>query len=442
MKNKVVMLCAMLVVLVSTSWAGNQAVLYTFCSQPVCSDGAYPYAGMVFDRAGNLYGTTQDGGPDLNGGTVFQLQPTSSGWTHTILYAFTGGADGSNPVGPLVVDPAGNLYGIASGGGAGFGTVFELSPSNGSWTFQVIYTFHGGDDGLVGIDSGGLALDPAGNLYGTTEMGGTAGFGTVFELSFANGSWTKTTLYSFAGGNDAADPLTGVTLDPAGNIYGATVGGGAFGGGAVFELTQNQGTWTESVIYSFTGGDDGAYPEFGELILDSAGNLYGTAAGGGAFNQGVVYELSPANGSWTESVLYTFTGGNDGGQPFAGLTFSQSGNLYGAAAYFGANGDGTLFELVQQQSGWDEKTIYTFAGNDGKYPYGAVVFDPYGNLFGTTFWGGNFNCNNPPQGCGIAFEIAPANTQQLFPSALSGNDSAHGYKSAMKSVLPAVRGSH
>ena len=395
MKNKVVMLCAMLVVLVSTSWAGNQAVLYTFCSQPVCTDGAYPYAGMVFDRAGNLYGTTQDGGPDLNGGTVFQLQHTSSGWTHSILYAFTGGADGSNPVGPLVVDPAGNLYGIASGGGAGFGTVFELSPSNGSWTFQVIYTFHGGDDGLVGIDSGGLALDPAGNLYGTTEMGGTAGFGMVFELSFANGSWTKTTLYSFAGGNDAADPLTGVTLDPAGNIYGATVGGGVFGGGAVFELTQNQGTWTESVIYSFTGGDDGAYPEFGELILDSAGNLYGTAAGGGAFNQGVVYELSPANGSWTESVLYTFTGGNDGGQPFAGLTFSQSGNLYGAAAYFGANGDGTLFELVQQQSGWDEKTIYTFAGNDGKYPYGAVVFDPYGNLFGTTFSGRQFQLQQP-----------------------------------------------
>ncbi len=442
MKNKAVTLFAVIMVLTTAAWAGNQAALYIFCSQPVCTDGAYPYAGMVFDSANNLYGTTQDGGPDLNGGTVFQLKHSGSGWMHSIIYAFTGGSDGANPVGPLVIDQAGNLYGIASGGGTGFGTVFEISPANGSWNFQVIYTFHGGDDGLVGIDSGGLAFDRFGNLYGTTEMGGTAGFGTVFELAPANGSWTKTTLYSFAGGNDAADPLTGVTLDQAGNIYGATVSGGADGGGAVFELVQNQGTWTESVIYSFTGGNDGAYPEFGALVLDDAGNLYGTAAGGGAFNQGVVYELSAANGSWTESVLYTFTGGNDGGQPFAGLTFSQSGNLYGAAAYFGANGDGTIFELVQQQPGWDEKTIYTFDGNDGKYPYGAVVFDPYGNLFATTFWGGNFNCNSPPQGCGVAFEIVPANTQQLFPQSSLANEPAYSSKPVMKSVLPVVPGSH
>jgi uncharacterized repeat protein (TIGR03803 family) len=424
MKNRTVILFAVILLLTTAAWAGNQAVLYTFCTQPVCTDGAYPYAGLVYDGVSNFYGTTQDGGPDLNGGTIYQLTHTSSGWTHTVIYAFTGGSDGSNPVGPLVFDQAGNLYGVASTGGRGFGTVFELTPSNGSWTFQVIYTFQGGNDGLVGIDSGGLAVDAHGNLYGTTEMGGTAGFGTVFELTPSNGSWTKATLYSFAGGNDAADPLAGVTLDPAGNIYGATVGGGAFGGGAVFELTQSQGSWTESVIYSFTGGDDGAYPEFGALIIDSAGNLYGTAAGGGAFNQGVVYEMSPAGGgNWNQSVLYTFTGGNDGGQPFAGLTFGQTGNLFGAAAYFGANGDGTIFELVKQAGGWDEKTVYTFGSSDGKYPYGAVVFDQYGNMFGTTFWGGNLNCNNPPQGCGIAFEIVPANTLQQFPgSSLTRNE--------------------
>jgi len=399
------------VLLATSAWAG-QINLYTFCTQQFCVDGAYPYAGMIFDSAHNLYGTTQQGGTDLGGGTVFQLTHTSAGWTHTVLHSFLGGSDGANPVGPLVMDGAGNIYGIASGGGLGFGTVFELTPSNGGWTFQVIYTFQGGDDGIVSIDSGGLALDGAGNLYGTTEMGGTAGFGTVFELMFANGTWTKTTVYSFAGGNDAADPLTGVTLDAQGNLFGATVGGGDFGGGAVFEVAKNEGSWTESVIYSFTGGNDGSYPEFGAPVFDSDGNLYGTAAGGGPDNQGVVYKLTPSNGVWTESVLYSFTGGDDGGQPFAGLTFSKEGNLFGAAAYFGANGDGTLFELIRGQSGWQQKTIYTFNGDDGKYPYGNVVFDQFGNLFATTFWGGNLNCNNPPQGCGVAFELPATNAVQ------------------------------
>ena len=412
MKLKLTMLIAVSFLPAMSARAANQITLYTFCTQQFCTDGAYPYAGMIFDSAHNLYGTTQQGGTDLGGGTVFQLTRAGSGWTQTVLHSFLDGADGANPMGPLVMDPAGNIYGIATGGGTGSGTVFELTPSNGGWTFSVIYTFQGGNDGVVGIDSGGLVLDGAGKLYGTTEMGGTAGFGTVFELSPSNGSWTKTTLYSFAGGNDAADPLTGVTFDHSGNLFGATVGGGVYGGGAVFELTNNQGTWTESVIYSFTGGNDGSYPEFGAPIFDSAGNLYGTAAGGGPDNQGVVYELTPSGGSWTESVLYSFTGGNDGGQPFAGLTFSKEGNLFGAAAYFGANGDGTLFELLPGQSGWQQKTIYTFNGNDGKYPYGSVIFDQFGNLFATTFWGGNLNCNNPPQGCGVAFELPAANAVQ------------------------------
>jgi uncharacterized repeat protein (TIGR03803 family) len=411
MKLKTSVFVTAIVFLATSAWAG-QITLYTFCTQQFCTDGAYPYAGMIFDSAYNLYGTTQQGGTDLGGGTVFQLTRTSSGWTHTVLHSFLDGSDGANPVGPLVMDPAGDIYGVASGGGLGFGTVFELTPVHGGWNFQVIYTFQGGNDGVVGIDSDGLVLDGAGNLYGTTEMGGTAGFGTVFELTLTNGTWTKNTLYSFAGGNDAADPLTGVTFDQAGNLFGATVGGGAFGGGAVFEVANNQGTWTESVIYSFTGGNDGSYPEFGAPIFDSAGNLYGTAAGGGPSNQGVVYELTPSNGSWTESVLYSFTGGDDGGQPFAGLTFSKEGNLFGAAAYFGANGDGTLFELVHGQSSWQQKTIYTFSGNDGKYPYGNALFDQFGNLFETTFWGGNLNCNIPPQGCGVAFELPAANSVQ------------------------------
>ncbi len=405
MNNRTIVLLTAVLLLATSAWASNALQLYVFCAQQFCADGAYPYAGMIFDNAHNLYGTTQQGGASF-AGTVFQLQHTNSGWTQTVLYSFTGGADGANPVGPLVIDQAGNLYGIASTGGSGSGTVFELSPSGGSWSFQVIYTFGGGADGVVGIDSGGLIFDTAGNLYGTTEMGGTAGFGTVFELTPSSGGWTKTTLYSFAGGNDAADPLTGVTLDATGNLWGASVAGGDFGGGAVYQLTSNQGSWTESVIYSFSGGNDGSYPEFGALIIGADGTVYGTAAGGGASSQGVVFALTNSGGSWTQSVLYSFTGGDDGGQPFAGLTFGRAGSLFGAAAYFGANGDGTLFQLTNTGSGWQEKTIYTFSDEQGKYPYGAVVFDANGNLFGTTFWGGHLSCNNPPYGCGVAFEIA------------------------------------
>ncbi len=419
MKNKVSMLLALVCLVATAASADNGAVLYSFCSQTNCTDGAYPYAGLIFDHAYNLYGTTLQGGP-VFAGTVFQLEHSSTGWKENVIYSFTGGSDGAAPAGPLVFDQTGNLYGIAGGGGSGFGTVYELTPSNGSWSFHVIYTFLGGADGVVGIDSGGLIIDQSGNLYGTTEMGGTAGFGTVFELTPSNGGWTKNTLYSFAGGNDAADPLTGVTFDQAGNLYGATVGGGAYGGGAVFELTNSQNTWTESVIYSFTGGNDGSYPEFGAVIFDSAGNLYGTAAGGGSYNQGVVYELTPSGDGWAESVLYTFTGGNDGGQPFAGLTFNRAGNLFGEAAYYGASGYGTVFKLVREQGGWQENTILTFDGNNGAFPYGAVVFDQSGNLFGATFRGGNLSCNTINQGCGVAFEIASPNAVQGSLAKLAG----------------------
>src|SRR5579862_1484881 len=227
MKFKSSLLVAVVCLLTMSAWAGTDVTLYTFCTQQSCTDGAYPYAGMILDSAHNLYGTTQQGGTDLGGGTVFQLAHSGSTWTQTVLHSFLGGADGANPVGPLLMDSAGNIYGIASGGGAGYGTVFELSPSGGGWNFSVIYTFQGGTDGAVDIDSGGLAMDGSGNLYGTTEMGGTSNLGTVFELSPSGGSWNKTTLYSFASGTDAADPLTGVTLDSAGNLFGATVAGGA-----------------------------------------------------------------------------------------------------------------------------------------------------------------------------------------------------------------------
>jgi uncharacterized repeat protein (TIGR03803 family) len=403
MKKSAAVLGLTLLLLVS-AW-GSEKSLYVFCSHQYCTDGGMPYSGVIFDsKQQNLYGITMIGGAS-GYGAVFELKRTSSGWKESLLYSFTGGADGSTPLGPLVFDKSGNLYGITTAGGAGYGTVYELTPNNKTWKFKAIYTFKGGADGLMGISVAGLILDAKGNLYGTTEMGGSAGFGTVFELSKGKSGWKKTILYNFAGGADAADPLTGLTFDSKGNLFGASVGGGAYGGGAVFELKHGS-KWTESVIYSFTGGADGSYPEFGALVIDDAGHIYGTAAGGGSANQGVVYRLNHTQSGWQEHVLYTFTGGDDGGQPFSGITFDKDGNIFGTAAYYGAQGDGTVYELVKK-SGWKEKTLYTFSGSDGKYPYANVIFDPKGNLYSSTYWGGNLSCNNPPQGCGVVFTMKP-----------------------------------
>jgi uncharacterized repeat protein (TIGR03803 family) len=402
MKSKTVALLTLVLLLATSAWASTETALYKFCSQQYCTDGAMPTAGVIFDKAGNLYGTTMIGGSNMDG-AVFELKHSKSGWTESVLYSFTGGDDGTNPIGPLVFDKAGNLYGTADGGGSGYGTVFELKPSSGSWTFNVIYTFQGGDDGASPA-YGGLVVDKSGNLYGTTEMGGANGSGTVFELTPGKSGWTKSTLYSFAGGSDAGYPLTGVTLDEAGDLYGATVSGGSYGEGAVFELEHK--SWTESVLYSFTGGSDGAYPEFGAVTI-KAGNIYGTAAGGGADSLGVVYELKYSKSGWTESVLYSFTGGTDGGEPFAGVAFNKAGDLAGAAAYYGKDSYGSVFELAKKKAGWKENTLYDFTGSDGMYPYGGIVFDPKGNWYSTTYYGGNLDCDNPHYGCGVVYEVKP-----------------------------------
>jgi uncharacterized repeat protein (TIGR03803 family) len=386
--------------------ASTEKVLYAFCSQGNCADGAYPYAGVISDKAHNLYGTTQQGGDNF-AGLVYELKQTKSGWKESVLYKFTGGADGAAPTGQLVFDNKGNLYGIANGGGSGFGTIYELTPAKGGWTFKVIHTFKGGNDGVVNIGVSGLVLDDAGFLYGVTEMGGTAGYGTIFKLARSGSSWKKTILYNFAGGTDAADPLMGLTWDPAGNLYGATVGGGAFGCGAVFELKHQKKTWSESVIYNFTGGSDGCWPEFGSVTIPKAGEIYGTTGAGGSDNQGVVYLLKLSKGTWNETTLYDFTGGDDGGQVFAGVTLDSAGNIFAAAAYYGTDAYGAVIELTKQKSGWQEKTLLDFTGSDGGYPYGNIMVDAKGNLYGTAFRGGNLGCNQVQQGCGVVFEIKP-----------------------------------
>lgn len=378
------------------------------------SDGAYPAAGLIFDSAGNLYGTTQlggrfDGGLCMQGcGVVFELSPTPEGGVnYTVLYKFCSAAnctDGAFPSGGVVLDSSGNLYGMTSSGGGsracgdGCGVVFELSPSPGStWTEAVLHTFTGGDGGGP---YAGLTIDSVGNLYGSAD-GGKAGL--VFELTpSVNGTWNETVLYSFTGGADGRAPLWNLILDSQGNLYGTTLhgGSGSCGCGVVFELTPGPGgTWSETTLYTFRGGSDGASPVAG-LILDSTGNLYGTTKYGGAGDGGTVFELMPRPPGWTEAVLYSFFEGAGGAFPGAGVTFDSVGNLYGTTQNFGAHDEGTVFELIPTQEGKWKKQSLSFSGQNGANPIGGVIFDSAGNLYGTTSGGG-------ATGYGVVFRIAP-----------------------------------
>lgn len=355
--------------------ASGFKVLYTFTGG---NDGANPY-GTLLRRNGNLYGTTYAGGTD-NAGTVFKLAP---GGTETVLYSFTGGSDGGNPLAQrLIRDAAGNLYGTTLAGGTNNGgTVFRLAPDG---TETVLHAFTGGNDGSN--PSAGLIANGKGDLFGTTLGGGANSGGTVFRLA---SDGTESVLHAFGGANDGAHPLAVLVRDKAGNFYSTTDLGGTNNQGAVFKLAPGG---TETVLYSFTGGSDGGTPEAG-LIGDAAGNLYGTADTGGANSEGIVFELAPDG---TETVLHTFTGGNDGGIPFAGLIRDAAGNLYGTTYSGGAGGAGTVFKLAPDGT---ETVLHAFTGgNDGGNPVAGLIANKAGRLFGTTVYGG-------ADGSGTVFEL-------------------------------------
>ena len=253
-------------------------------------DGNWPLGEVIFDPNGNIFGTTPDGGTH-DGGTVFELARVGTQWRHSVLYNFTGFADGAQPLAGLIMDSAGNLYGTNDqGGGSCYcGVVFELSPSSGGWTYHVLHTFEPPTDG--GWPYAGLTLDAAGNLYGTTSGAGPAGGGTVFELSPVAGGWNFQVIYALSEQQRYA-PQGGVVLDAAGNVYATTSGGGQYFQGSVFKLIRQNGTWVFTLLHDFQGIPDGAVPK-GNLLLDAAGNLYGTASGGGEHASGSVWEISP-----------------------------------------------------------------------------------------------------------------------------------------------------
>jgi uncharacterized repeat protein (TIGR03803 family) len=361
----------------------------------------------------------------------------SQGTVSAKEYHFRGSPDGSEPDGALLSDGAGNFYGTTSGGGlksCGFsapfcGTVFKVSVgSTGILTETVLYKFQGGSDGAS--PAGSLIFDHAGNLYGTTVTGGDPqvcngeGCGTVFKLSpGSNGTWTETVLHAFLGSTDVAQPAFGVVMDSAGNLYGAA-GGGCIEecNGTIFKLAPNSnGTWTESILYTFLGGTDGGFPS--ALVFDGAGNLFGTTFSGGVVTSvcdcGTVFELSPPQSgtTWQKTVLYGFNDGLDGGSPSSGVTFDSAGNLYGETDDGGSfacpqSGCGVVYRLTPESSGWKFGVVYTFNGVNGSrgaQPSGGLTMDSAGNLYGTTFGGGNLTCNNG-NGCGTVFKLSRQTT--------------------------------
>jgi uncharacterized repeat protein (TIGR03803 family) len=356
------------------------------------SDGGSPLSGFTIDGQGNLYGTASYGGT-TEYGVVFKLNKKG---VETVLHDFIGGTDGANPEGSLVRDAAGRLYGTTFAGGASnAGTVFEVT-RYGKET--VLYSFAGGTDGANPI--AGLTRDKAGNLYGTTTAGGANGNGTVFELSNKGGVWTEQVLYSFGTDGDGATPVAGVTLHK-GDLYGTTSAGGSAGYGTVFQLTKSQSGWAETVIYNFQMQSDGGIPYAG-LTFDRAGNLYGAATEGGNGSDagGTIFELAPSNGGWTFTVLYSLPGWGISGT-FRDLYLDASGNIYATTHCDGTYESGTVYELTLSNGTWTYNSLYVFTGgSDGQYSFSNLVFDKQGNLFGTTNVAG-------ANGFGVIFEITP-----------------------------------
>jgi uncharacterized repeat protein (TIGR03803 family) len=348
--------------------------LYNFTGS---SDGKNPYGSLVRDAAGNLYGTTAYGGSS-NAGTVFKVDKSGA---ETLLYNFTGGADGGEPYAGLIRDASGNLYGTTYNGGlSGVGTVFKVDASG---TETVLHSFAtGGQDGCN--PGGGLVRDKAGNLYGTTTGCGSSGFGIVFKL---NKSGTETVLHAFTGGRDGGAPYAGLARDSSGNLYGTTPFGGSASYGVVFKVNPSG---KETVLHSFAGGaSDGCSPT-ATPALDEKGNLYGTADACDPSNWGIIWKVTQKK---VETVLHNFAGGEtDGGYPYAGVILDANSNLYGTTGEGGGTGCsnglgcGTVYKLSKARK---LTLLHSFTGADGSSPFGAVIRDASGNLYGTALEGGS-----------------------------------------------------
>ncbi|HLY17723.1 MAG TPA: choice-of-anchor tandem repeat GloVer-containing protein [Bryobacteraceae bacterium] len=378
--------------------AANPPSLVMLYSFNDLADGGFPEAGLAMSSAGALYGTTSSSQGGYGWGSVFEMVPIKGGtFTHKTLYTFKGGVDGANPVADLTIGGNGILYGTTYGGGVGYGTVFELIPgSGGTWTQKVIYSFKGGSsDGAY--PAAGLVLASSGVLYGTTYAGGTKNIGTVFALAPSAGGWTETPVYSFLGGTDGANPVADLTLSVAPGtitLYGTTLQGGSV---TIPPNTPPLCTSTTSpCVYQ---------------------------------NWGTVFQLVQSGGVWTETILYTFLGASDGGSPESPVIIGPGGVLYGATFWGGSTngcplggypqGCGVVYQLTPPTGtgAWTQTVLHTFTGTvpDGNHPYGRMSLNSTtGQLFGTTFSGGALidNCfTESYPGCGTIFSMKPPATQ-------------------------------
>ena len=380
-------------------------VLHTFAGAP--KDGEAPLGTLLRDAVGNLYGTTEDGGSGTCGqfscGTVFALNKSGK---EVGVFSFNG-QDGTFPVAGLFRDAAGNLYGTTQQGGVhncgtdppGCGTVFQLNKTGNKIRY---YSFAGSN----GEFPDSTPVEVSGSLYGTTTFGGTLGFGTIYKID-ARGK--ETVLHSFMGESDGCGPSPGLTSDSKGNLYGVTDGSGCNGSGTSAYELDTAGTFT--VLYEFIGFV-GGNPNL--LTFDSQGNLYGSAETGGSSNQcsggcGTVFELSPQNGTWGGRRLYSFCSlplCADGSNPRGPLVRDKAGNIYGVTSDGGSFGNGTVFKL---DSSGNETVLYNFTGgSDGAFPFGGLIMDAAGILYGTAEGGGDISCPGALQlGCGVVFELTP-----------------------------------
>ena len=386
----------LLAVAVPGAQAQTYSVLHTFTDG---SDGAGPQSGLTADGAGNFYGVAVQGGP-YNLGVAFRFSHSGAGWTLSPIYGFRGGSDGAGPYGAMVFGPDGALYGTTFSGGASCncGTVFKLTPPASvchsvscPWTETVLYRFSG-PDGLEPRRA--LVFDRAGNMYGTTLQGGAYGWGVVYELSPSGNEWTESVLWNFTGGFDGENPLCSLLLDSAGNLYGTAPTGGYNNLGTVFELSPSGSGWSMSQIYSFDGQGNGSTP-YGGLAFDAQGNLYGSTAHGGQFDAGVAFEMSPTGGGWAYTLMNDFVTSGPQDSP----ALDAAGNVYFVCTTCGYSGYDAKF--TDNNGVWTWSLLHGFTGGGGAtLPVGTLAFDASGNIYGMTYDGGSTND-------GVIYEITP-----------------------------------
>lgn len=402
-----------------TMQAQTFSVLHNFTDG---ADGAGPRSALTVGSDGALYGTAEIGGPH-GYGTVFRLSRMNSAWVFSTLYGFAGASDGADPIGGVAFGPHGDLYGTTQQGGPeNDGTVYALRPPSPlcrsltcDWNETILHTFTGVPDGLNPWGEN-LVFDAAGNIYGTTTSGGAHDAGTVFELTRSGSGYTENILYNFAGSPDGAYPFAGVVFDATGHLYGTTGNGGTgrgceYGCGTVFQLTPSNGGWQENVLVNFDFGLAelaGAYYPFTPLVVDSAGNLYGTTIYSGTYSlNGIVFKLTPSDGGFKTSLFYNFPSSC---QPYGGVIMDTQGNFYGQCVSGGASNIGWIFELTNCSQHCTLLDLHDFTGPDGAMPTSPVALDTNGNLYGATEYGGtSVNCQ---LGCGVVWEIAGVAARQ------------------------------